>query len=75
MLGEFRVIDISGTASRRMVANLGRHAVRVPFPLLITAMIPLAIGPFLCFRFRLWQYLAYMALVAVELAYYLRWQE
>jgi hypothetical protein len=26
-------------------------------------------------RFRLWHYLAYTALVAVELAYYLRWQE
>jgi len=27
------------------------------------------------FRFRLWHYLAYTALIAVELAYYLRWQE
>jgi len=35
----------------------------------------MAIGPFLSFRFLLWHYLAYRALVAVELAYYLRWQE
>ena len=49
--------------------------VEVPFPLLITFTGPLAIGPFLSFRFRLWHYLAYTAIVAVELAYYLQWQE
>lgn len=43
--------------------------------LLLTLCIPIAIGSFLSFRFRLWHYLAYTALVAVELAYYLRWQE
>jgi hypothetical protein len=47
----------------------------VPLPTIITALLPLAIGPFISFRFRLWHYLAYTALVAVELAYYLRWQE
>jgi len=45
-----------------------------PIPFLITLLFPLAVGPFLSFRFRLWHYLAYTALVAVELAYYLRWQ-
>ena len=43
--------------------------------LFVAVMLLLAIGPFLSFRFRLWHYLAYTALVAVELAYYLRWQE
>jgi hypothetical protein len=49
----------------------------IQFPLawIATALLPLAIGPFLSFRFRLWHYLAFTALVAVELAYYLRWQE
>ena len=47
----------------------------VPIPLLITLVLPLAIGPFIRFRFRLWHYLAYTALVAVELAYYLQWQQ
>ena len=47
----------------------------VPIPLLVTALLPLALGPFISFRFRLWHYLAYTALVALELAYYLRWQE
>jgi hypothetical protein len=50
-------------------------ALYLPFLLLITLITPLAIGPFISFRFRLWHYLAYTALVAVELAYYLRWQE
>ena len=47
----------------------------IPFVFLTTTLLPLAIGPFINFRFRLWHYLAYTALVAVELAYYLRWQE
>jgi hypothetical protein len=51
------------------------YGLNLPIPLLITATLPLAIGPFLSFRFRLWHYLAYTALVALELAYYLRWQE
>lgn len=46
-----------------------------PFACLLVVMLPLAVGPFISFRFRLWHYLAYTALVAVELAYYLRWQE
>jgi predicted DNA repair protein MutK len=53
----------------------GSWAVVVPFALLITALFPLAIGPFLSFRFRLWHYLAYTSMIAVELAYYLRRQE
>jgi hypothetical protein len=51
-----------------------QFGVGVPIIVAVTAMLPLAIGPFLSFRFRLWHYLAYTALVAVELAYYLRWQ-
>jgi hypothetical protein len=47
----------------------------VPLPLIITAVLPLAIGPFLSYRFRLWHYFAFTALVSVELAYYWRWQE
>jgi hypothetical protein len=47
----------------------------VPFLVLATALLPFASGSFIHFRFRLWHYLAYTALVAVELAYFLRWQE
>lgn len=54
--------------------NLGRYAVRIPFLLLITAMLPLAIGPFISYRFRLWHYFAFIAILSLELAYYLQWQ-
>ena len=50
-------------------------SIQVPFLVLTTLWLPLAVGSFTAFRFRLWHYLAYTALVAVELAYYLRWQE
>lgn len=49
--------------------------VSFPIALPITLILPFAIGPFLSFRFCLWHYLAYTALVALELAYYLQWQE
>jgi hypothetical protein len=49
--------------------------VEVPFLALITAVLPFAVGSFTAFRFRLCHYLAYTVLAAVELAYYLRWQE
>ena len=48
--------------------------VHVPAPVVATALLPLAFGALSSFRFRLWHYLAFTALVAVELAYYLRWQ-
>jgi hypothetical protein len=47
----------------------------IPIVSLITALLPFAVGPLLSFRFSLWHYLVYTALVALELAYYLRWQE
>ena len=47
----------------------------IPLPWLMTPVLPLAIGPFLSFLFRVWHYLAYRSLVAVELAYYLRRQQ
>jgi hypothetical protein len=48
--------------------------VMIPISLLVTGSLPLAIGAFTGYRFRLWHYLAFTALIAVELAYYLRWQ-
>jgi len=57
------------------VGGEGASVLTLPLPLVLTAIFPLAIGPFISFRFRLWHHLAYTAVVAVELAYYLRWQE
>jgi hypothetical protein len=44
----------------------------IPLLSLITGILPLAVGCTTGFRFSLWHYLAYTALVAVELSYYLR---
>jgi hypothetical protein len=44
----------------------------VPIAGILAALFPLAIGPFINFRFPLWSYFAWTALVAAELAYYLR---
>jgi hypothetical protein len=38
----------------------------------MTFAFPLAIGPFTRFRFPLWSYFAWTALLTAELAYYLR---
>jgi hypothetical protein len=52
--------------------GLGSTGNWFPIPLLCTLILPFAIGPFISFRFRLWHFFAYTALVAIELAYYLR---
>lgn len=57
----------------RSASPLGSTGSWFPIPLLCTILLPLAVGPFISFRFRLWQYFAYTGLVAVELAYYMRW--
>jgi hypothetical protein len=44
----------------------------LPIPLLLTVLLPLASGCLSRFRFPLWSYFAWTALVAAELAYYLR---
>jgi len=45
--------------------------IEVPIILLITAMIPVVVGTFSQFRFRLWQYFAFTAILALELALFL----
>ena len=59
---------------KEVQTNLGTYAVRIPLPLLITFMLPLAIASFNSFRFRLWHYFAFIAILSLELAYYLQWQ-
>ena len=44
----------------------------MPIILLITAMIPVVVGSLFRFRFQLWQYFAFTALIALELAHFLR---
>jgi hypothetical protein len=47
-----------------------RIVIFVPILLLLTLFLPLALAPFT--RLPLWSYFAYTALIAAELAYYLR---
>lgn len=44
---------------------------QLPIPGLITLFLPLAIGPFFRFRFPLWSYFVFVAVIAGELAFYL----
>jgi hypothetical protein len=66
-----RHISLAGSLYWSRTAE--RFGISVPILLIATSTLPLVIGPFVAFRFRLSHYLAYTALVAVELAYYLRW--
>jgi hypothetical protein len=50
-----------------------RVLIQVPIPLLLTALLPFAVGPFIRFQFPLWQWFAFIATVAAELAFYLKW--
>jgi hypothetical protein len=74
---DIKFAAIFGSCGVRVQNFGGVDIVRLAFPYLglLTGAMPIGAGPFISFRFRLWHYLAYTALVAVELAYYLRWQE
>lgn len=49
--------------------------IQLPFAAVATALLLPSIGPLISFRFCVWHYFAYVTLVAIELAYYLQWQE
>jgi hypothetical protein len=68
VLGRFGVLFDS---SRGLESGGGS----VPYLILLPVVLPFVVGSITAYRFRLWHYLAYTTLVAVELAYYLRWQE
>jgi hypothetical protein len=57
---------------RRQVVPSVDYEISFPIPVLLVLLAPLAFGAFTSFRFPLWSYFAYTALVAAELAYYLR---
>ncbi len=46
--------------------------IQVPIILLMTAMIPIVYGSFSKFRFRLWHFFAFTAVMAIEFAFFLR---
>lgn len=66
--------SIFGRFEHSAVQGLPYESVACPIPFVLTLLLPVAIGAVNGFRFRLWHFLAYTALMAFELAYYLRWQ-
>ena len=67
-------VDLSSLSARLRVHCLAWNAcgIEVPIILLLTAMIPIMYGSFSQFRFRLWHFFAFTAVVAIELAFFLR---
>ncbi len=59
--------DLSSLSARFRFRNLGAEHwfIQVPIVFLITLLIPLVLGSLSGFRFRLWQFFAYIAIVAV----------
>ena len=66
--------NVSSLSARLRFTNHGdgHLDVEVPIILLITAMIPVVLGTFSRFRFRLWQLFVFTAILALELAFFLR---
>jgi hypothetical protein len=66
--------DLSSLSARlRFTSTVPGHwSIEVPILMIISALVPLVYGLFSSFRFRLWQLLAFTALVALELAFFLR---
>ncbi|MBC7857094.1 MAG: hypothetical protein IAF94_26995 [Pirellulaceae bacterium] len=66
--------DQSPLAARLRVICLAwdNCGMEVPIILLITAMIPIVYGSFSKFRFRLWHFFAFTAVIAIEFAVFLR---
>jgi len=69
-----QVGDLSSLSARLRFKNNspGHWRIEVPIVLLITALIPLVFGSLSRFRFRLWQFFVFTAILALELAYFLR---
>jgi hypothetical protein len=61
-----------GQFSYMIYAEWGDIFLRCPIPFIFTLIAPLSVSTFTHFRFPLWSYFAWTALVAAELAYYLR---
>jgi hypothetical protein len=52
--------------------SLVQASLRLPIPMLLTVLLPIAAGALIRFRFPLWSYFAWTTLVAAEVAFYLR---
>ena len=66
--------DLSSLSARLRVRCLAWDdcGIEVPIILLMTAMLPIVYGSFSKFRFRLWHFFAFTAVIAIEFAIFLR---
>jgi hypothetical protein len=67
LLGQFQLYRFSDDELCRYDSNIA-----LPILMVLSAILPLAILLAVRFRFPLWSYFAWTALIAAELAYYLR---
>lgn len=69
-IGQLRFLQ-SGPPDHWLNSPTFRLQIHLPIPLVLTALLPLAIGPFIRYRFPLWSWLAFLTLICCELAFYL----
>jgi len=50
--------------------NLDVRVVMIPIPFLLTFLLPLAIGPFIHYRFPLWTWFVWVGVIAGEMTWY-----
>jgi hypothetical protein len=68
-----KVLDLTIGTELRFGSGLSADCiVHLPIVVLLTLLLPLGLGSFTKYRFRLWHYFAYMTLIALELMYYCR---
>ena len=76
LLPEFAadVRTLSSLSARFRFTNIGAENwfIQVPIIFLITVLIPIVFGLFSGFRFRLWQFFAFTAIVAIQMACFVR---
>lgn len=65
---------LSSLSAHFRFTNIGAEDwfIQVPIIVLITVLLPFVLGSFLGFRFPLWQFFAFTAIVAVELACFVK---
>jgi hypothetical protein len=69
-IGQWRFLH-SGPPDHWLNSPRFRLAIHLPIPMLLTVLLPLAIGPFVRYRFPLWSWLAFITLICCEFAFYL----
>ena len=70
--GEFEVEIFAWTDSPTYAPIQEVSVVMIPIPWILTLLLPAAVGPFFRYRFPLWTWFAWVAIIAAETAWYCR---